>query len=300
MSTHPTAHRIVNPVLEHALALAGSDASPSRQRQLRWVAGELTQAMTVLDWYPTSPEELFAGDFLGQYLTAAEEGRFRQRAASRSEASAQASARVRRSCLTALATASGIAAQVVPATGSSTDPCPGADPVQIRRALDWWWAEACAPDAVSATVRAAAVAHLVTNHGLRTGELCTMTLDDLDLTTGRLRYTPMPQASRTTHEPVWLELGERGISLLRIWLRHRGAATALTPHITSLWVTLAGNHLGDRVLPAGLPLQPRGILRAHSSAVERLNAALAGTSGWKPLSAILADLRRPTPEETDG
>lgn len=285
--------------LARVLDRATDQASPSRARQLRWVANELVRAAQTAPWPVDDAAGWFHERFVTHYLTAAEQGLFRQRSPARDAASTAASMRVRRSCLAALAAAGGIAPDHVPATGSTTPPAEGADLRDVTETLRCWRAEAGARDALSITVRAAAVAHLVHELCLRTGELVSMTVDDVDLTGRRVRYTPAPQAARSSREPVWADVSPVTADLLRLWLRHREAAITSTPHITALWVTLAGNHLSERVLPAGLPLQPRGVIRAHAAAVERLNEVLAGTPSWHPMSTHLADIRRSSPRTRD-
>jgi integrase len=286
--------------LARLVVLAGGDAGPSRSRQLRWVAGELVRAAEELQWRATGPADWFDERFLSRYLDAAERGAYRQRSPARSTASAAASARVRRSCLAALAAAAGVQPAGVPPTGRTTAPRPGAAPRAVARALQWWRAEASAADALGATVRSAAVAHLVHELGLRTGEVVAMELDDVDLPGRRVRFTPAPQAARSARPAVWTSVSPGTADLLRRWLQHRTAAVALTPHINALWVSLAGNHTDGRVVPAGLPLRARGLTRAHAAAVERLNLALAGAPDWRPLPAALADLRRSAPVHTPG
>ena len=278
--------------LSRLVTSATMDTSPSRTRQLLWVAGELALAARELGWSPTEPADWFDDRFLGRYLAAAELGSFRRRTPSGTTTGSAASARVRRSCLAALAAAALGPGHAVPATGRTTPPLPGPDPRLVAPALDWWRVEASAPDALGITVRTAAIAHLVAELGLRTGEVLAMTVDDLDLANRQIRVTPAPQAARSARDATMRSVSPATGSLLRRWLPHRTTAISRTPHVRAVWVSLGGNHDDRRVLPAGLPLRARGLLRAHAASVERLNEALAGRPGWQPLSPALADLRR--------
>lgn len=76
---------------------------------------------------------------------------------------------------------------------------------------------------------------------------------------------------------------------VRRWLRVReGLVAGLEGARDALWVSLVASAAG----PPGLPLAPRGLLRAYVRGVVALNWVMAGSHGWSPLPTALETLRR--------
>ncbi|MFC7841920.1 hypothetical protein [Streptomyces sp. NPDC057382] len=66
------------------------------------------------------------------------------------------------------------------------------------------------------------------------------------------------------------------------------------------------NHRGEHPVPPGTPLEPRGLYRAWTRAVEQTNAQMAGKPSWVPLLTRMEQLRRgvspktsPAPRQPD-
>jgi integrase len=159
------------------------------------------------------------------------------------------------------------------------------------------------PPVLAAHVRLLAVIGTVLDTGARVGELCALTLEDLDLQVPAPTVTLVrkPQARRVA-EPVTeqVTLSPGTVAALRHWLRHRqDLIDEFQLGVKALWVSVAGNHAGLPAQdghairrPPGMPLRPRGLQRAYTRAVVELNAELAGSVGWQPLPYRLEQLRR--------
>ena len=285
--------------LAAVLTAACGAAGPSRARQLRWVVSEMeTHAATLR---PPGRRPASTGDWLGArfvagYLTAADAGALRRRGTDQ-RPSPDATRRVRRACLRLLARAAGL-------------PDPVADPVPLpetrpraeeqtaRLALAHWAWRSVPADASAADVRTAAMTALIHEAGMRSGELAALVPGDLDLAAGTVTYQPRPPAARTLPPPRTVRLSGGAVGILRHWLGVRADLTTATPRTRSLWVSLAGNHDGHGVRrPAGMPLQPTGLRRAHARAVAAVNFYLAGTPGFAPLPRTAGRLRGPDATE---
>lgn len=282
--------------LDRALA-AKDGVSPSRARQLRWVARELG-AFTGTEppeQRPTTAAGFLAADFVARYLAAADAGELRQRGAAH-RPSPDATRRVRRACLRLLAEAAGLPDPVgdgvpLPALHERAEEQPAG------MALRLWAGLALPVDARPAAVRSAAMATLIHEAGLRSGELAALVPGDLDLAARTLTYQPRPPAVRTLPPPRTVTLSPAAVTVLRHWLEVRAELTTKTPRVKSLWVSLAANHDGFGVRrPAGMPLQPTGLRRAHARAVAEVNFHLAGTPGFAPLPRVPGRLRKPDAE----
>src|SRR5690606_9630571 len=94
---------------------------------------------------------------------------------------------------------------------------------------------------------------------------------------------------------------------LRRWLTERHALMErVQGATTALWVSLHPNHRGEHPVPPGTPLEPRGLYRAWTRAVEQTNAQMAGEPSWVPLPTRMEQLRRgvspktsPAPRQPD-
>ncbi|WP_371594530.1 hypothetical protein [Streptomyces virginiae] len=140
-----------------------------------------------------------------------------------------------------------------------------------------------------------AVGAVVSDTGIRAGEMCVRTIEDLSPTLEELRAVRRPQG-RSESEAFTELLALSGLSraALKRWLPERqqllervgGTATAL-------WVSLHGNHHDGQAVPAGTtPLMPRGLARAWTRAVVETNVAMAGQPSWEPLPTRMEQLRR--------
>jgi len=139
------------------------------------------------------------------------------------------------------------------------------------------------------------MAVLVHEAGMRSGELAALVPGDLDLAGGTVTYQPRPPSSRSLPPPRTVTITPSAVTTLEHWLEVREVLTEKTPRTRSLWVSLAPNHDGAGTRrPAGMPLQPTGLRRAHARAVAAVNVNLAATSGFEPLPRTVGRLR---PEE---
>lgn len=136
------------------------------------------------------------------------------------------------------------------------------------------------------------MAILIREAGMRSGELAALVPTDLDLAAGTVTYQARPPSTRRLPPPRTAQLSESAVAVLRHWLDVRAVLTAKTPRTRSLWVSLAANHDGCGVRrPAGMPLQPTGLRRAHARAVASLNVDLAGSPGFEPLPRTVGQFR---------
>lgn len=282
----------VPPALARPLAAALTGASASRARQLRWVVGELTTYAPSLSpgQRPVEASDWFDGAFITAFLTAADSGQLRRRGTT-GRPTPDATRRVRRSCLRLLAYAAGlpdpVSDQILPPSLKSR-----ADPVPARLALAHLAGEASRSTASAGEVRAAAMAALVREAGLRSGELAALEPASIDLDAATLTYQPRPPAARELPPVRTTPLSAPTVKVVAHWLQVRAELTRDNPWTRTLWVSLAPNHDGTgRRRPSGLPLRPNGVRRAHTRAVSSVNVELAGTPGYFPLPATVGRLR---------
>jgi integrase len=236
--------------------------------------------------------------FVSRYLAAADSGRLRRRG-TLERPSPDATRRVRRACLRVLATEAGLD-DPVPDTVALPPLRPKVDRRAAAAAVGHWRWRALPSDASPADVRTAAMGVLVLEAGMRSGELAALVPGDLDLTEGTVTFQPRPPSTRTLPDPRTVRLTASAVAALRRWLEVREVLTAQTPRTRSLWVSLAANHDGaGRTRPAGMPLRPTGLRRAHTRAVAALNVELAATQGFEPLPRTVGRLRQdlPAPDE---
>jgi len=282
------------------VAAAGVGRSPARVRQLRWVAGELSvfvaQQLEADSSFrrPRSLREWFDPAVIGPFLAAADAGTLRRRGAA-GRPSGDATRSVRRSCLRILARQAGLD-DPVPDEVPRPAPLTRVDPVPAGMALGHLATRADRTRSAGA-VRAAAMAAVTRELGLRTGEMAALTLADVDLAAGTLTWRPAAPRSGPSPEPRTAALTRTTLAALKDWLEVRPALVTMAPRSKALWVSIRGNHDGSGVRrPPGMPLRPNGIRRSHDRAVQDCNVNLAGEPGYEPLPRVPGRLR---PEETD-
>lgn len=286
---------------------AREDTSAARARQIRWFVKELRLALAHPEYRPhgsiETAADLFQAQAVSSYLDLGRRGELRTRASRVPGAvSSPASMRVREDCLKLLARELGVPVEF----GERVEQPQVREPVdaptrsQLRAHLI---ERAENPPVLAAHVRLLAVIGTVLDTGARVGELCALTLADLELEADQPTVTIVrkPQARRVA-EPVTeqVSLSPGTVAALRHWLRHRQELIdEFQLGVKALWVSVAGNHAGLPAQdghairrPPGMPLRPRGLQRAYTRAVVELNAELAGSVGWRPLPYRLEQLRR--------
>jgi hypothetical protein len=275
---------------------------PSRQRQLRWVVGELTAYQ---DWVrAASVAGLFSTAYLHGYLTTADEGHLRRRGPIGTP-SPPGAARIRRTCVEMLAAAAGVPAPDLDAI-TPAGPRAKVTPMAAQRAMRVLLAEARDHSAPPGVVRAVFVATLVHHHDLRTGEIAALTMNDIEPVDVVVRLTYQPAAPGVgPGEPQSIVLEPVVAEMLDRWLVHREALIPV-PRVQHLLVSVKGNHDNGAHRPAGLPLRPRGLMRAHERVIADLNETLFERYGhepdYAPLPRTLGELRpallgiEPTPD----
>lgn len=239
---------------------------------------------------PSTTAGWFDPVFVAGYLAEADSGRLRRRGTVE-RPSPDATRRVRRACLRLLAEAAG-ADDPVQDEIALPGPRPRAEKHAARLAVRHWRWRALPVDAKPADVRTAAMSVLVHEAGMRSGELASLVPGDLDLVAGTVTYQPRPPSTRTLPAPETVALSRSAVATLKHWLEVRAVLTEKTPRTRSLWVSLAANHDGFGTRrPAGMPLQPTGLRRAHARAVAAVNVHLAATPGFDPLPRTVGQLR---------
>ncbi|WP_461009957.1 tyrosine-type recombinase/integrase [Streptomyces capparidis] len=282
--------------------------SAARARQLRWVAGELRRAGR-REEFPAAARgslaALLGQEAVGAYLALAGRGELRTREVPDPKRVSDASMRVRVDCLELVARAAGLPPPEPPRPAPpQPKPTVGA---RQRSLLRRHLADRAGHEGADAgRVRLLALIGVVLDTGARVGELCALRLDDLPGDLATVRVVRRPQA-RSVSPPVAevLPLSGSTRTALRHWLAVREELVeAVRGGRTALWVSVRSNHAGvvgedGRVLrrPPGMPLMPRGLARAYTRAVVRLNAEMAGRPGWEPLPYRLEQLRRAVCEE---
>lgn len=283
--------------------LASPGVSAARARQLRWVAGELHRAAG-REEFPaaarTSLAALFSADAVAVYLSLAACGELRRRAVADPGRAPDASMRVRVDCLELLARAARVPLRA-PQRPAVPEPKPVVGARQ-RSLLHHHLAEqAERSGADPGRIRLLALIGVVLDTGARAGELCALHVGDLSPDLSSVTVVRRPQA-RSVSPPVTevLPLSGPSRAALRRWLPVRQQlVVSVRGTATALWVSVRGNHAGvldeaGRSLrrPPGMPLMPRGLARAYTRTVVRLNTEMAGQPGWEPLPYRLEQLRR--------
>ncbi|PBC72407.1 hypothetical protein BX261_7281 [Streptomyces sp. 2321.6] len=269
--------------------------SDSRARQVRWVAGEYGRALAHPD-HPLDEEatvkQIYRYGHVETYLRLARSGALRVRTARDPGKRSDSSEQIRLEVLGLLVKACG--AEDYAHLPAQPDP-PSKPPVapRPRSLLRAQLTElADAPGATAGRLRMLAIGATVCDTGVRAGELCARTVEDLAPTLEELRVVRRPQGWSEAEAYVEI-LALSGLSraALRRWLPERQALLARGAS-GELWVSLRGNHLGGQTTPAGTPLQTRGLSRAWTRAVAETNTEMAGEPDWRPLPTRMEQLRR--------
>ena len=281
--------------------------SAARARQLRWFVRELRLALAHPEFRPAEPvvtaADLFQPQAVSSYLDLGQRGELRTRASRVPGAvSSPASMRVREDCLKMISRE-----LTLPLVLGERAPQP-----EVHETVDaptrsqlraYLLERAENPPVLAAHVRLLAIIGTVLDTGARVGELCALTVRDIELEVREpaLTIVRKPQARRIA-EPVTerIALSRGTAAALRNWLeRRQELIDEFELGVKSLWVSVAGNHAGLPARdghsirrPPGMPLQPRGLQRAYTRAVVELNSELAGSPGWQPLPYRLELLRR--------
>lgn len=283
------------------VARLSESVSPSRLRQLRWVERELALAAASGELpSPTRGDvvELLSPPLVDAYLALAEMGALRSRERRDGARSSASSTQIRLRCLLMIAEAAGLD---LPHLRTSTE-FARRPLVSLRTVAQLQEQLAALADAAGDSHRGAAALHrlravvgVVVDTGARAGELCQMTTDDLDLHAGTLRVRRRPQRATSARPETEDVLSAATLASLRSWLSVRGALVGALQGgtVDALWVSVRANHVPPgRPVPAGMPLQPRGLARSYRREAERLNDECAGRPGWEPLPLRMELLRR--------
>lgn len=290
--------------------VAHPGVSGARARQLRWVAGELHRAVRRED-FPAAARSslaaLFAADAVAAYLGLAARGELRRRVVAEPTRAPDASMRVRVDCLELLARACLVPLDV-PERPAVPEPKPTVGARQRSLLHRHLADQAERRGADPGRIRLLALIGVVLDTGARAGELCALHVGDLAADLSTVTVVRRPQA-RSVSAPVTEVLPVSGPSraALRRWLPVReGLIASVQGTATALWVSVRGNHAGvldeaGRALrrPPGMPLMPRGLARAYTRTVVRLNGEMAGQPGWEPLPYRLEQLRRAVAAEAE-
>lgn len=270
--------------------------SAARARQVAWVAGEYRRALALAE-HPlgvdAGVDEVFTREPVNEYLRLARTGQLRVRRAADPSRGSDHSEQIRLEVLKLLVTACG--AEDYAELPPQPDP-PRKKPVdkRPRSLLRTQLTELADQGGTPSQMRMLAVGAVVTDTGIRAGEMCARTVEDLSPSLEELRVVRRPQGwSESEAYAELLALSGLSRAALKRWLpeRHRlldrvgGTATAL-------WVSLRGNHHGGQHVPEGTPLMPRGLARAWTRAVVDTNNEMAGQPSWEPLPTRMEQLRR--------
>ncbi|MEW2265981.1 hypothetical protein [Streptomyces sp. NPDC047868] len=283
------------------------EISEARGRQVRWVAGEYGRALAHPDHPLDTDAEagpLFRREAVEAYLTLAGRGALRVRRAA-SPTSGDHSRQIRIEVLALLAKAAGVYADLPPQPDPARkQPVPKRARSLLRSSLE----EAADQAALPGQIRMLAIGAMVADSGARSGEACAWRLDDLAPSLEEVRTVRRPQGWSEAEAYVELaSLSSLSRAALRRWLTERYALMErVQGTTTALWVSLHPNHRGEHPVPPGTPLEPRGLYRAWTRAVEQTNAQMAGEPSWVPLPTRMEQLRRgvspktsPAPRQPD-
>ncbi|MGW3200159.1 hypothetical protein ACWDBD_37445 [Streptomyces sp. NPDC001118] len=283
------------------------EISEARGRQVRWVAGEYARALAHPDHPLDTDAEagpLFRRQAVDAYLQLAGRGVLRVRRAA-AAASGDHSRQIRIEVLALLARAAGVYADLPPQPDPAhKQPVPRRARSLLRSSLE----EAADQAALPGQIRMLAIGAMVADSGARSGEACAWRIDDLAPSLEEVRTVRRPQGWSEAEAYVELAvLSGLSRAALRRWLTERHALMErVRGTTTALWVALHANHRGEHPVPPGTPLEPRGLYRAWTRAVEQTNQQMAGEPSWVPLPTRMEQLRRgvspkasPAPRDPD-
>ncbi|MEU5483478.1 hypothetical protein [Streptomyces mirabilis] len=285
------------------------EISEARGRQVRWVAGEYGRALAHADHPLDSEAEartLFRRAAVDAYLDLAARGELRARAVDKKRASTDNSRQTRIEVLALLAKAAGVYADLPPQPDPARkQPVPKRARSLLRTSLE---EIADRGEALPGQVRMLALGATAVDTGARSGELCACRIEDLAPSLDKVRIVRRPQGWSESEAYVELiDLSRLSRTALRRWLVERHALLErVQGTTTALWVGLRANHRGEYTVPPGTPLEPRGLYRAWTRAVDQTNAQMAGEPSWVPLPTRMEQLRRgvspkasPAPRQPD-
>ncbi|MFC9803320.1 hypothetical protein ACFWGE_21425 [Streptomyces bacillaris] len=284
------------------------EISEARGRQVRWVAGEYSRALATVD-HPLDNEAearaLFRRAAVDAYLDLAARGRLRVRRSAKAH-SGDNSRQTRIEVLALLAKAAEVYADLPPQPDPARkQPVPKRAQSLLRTSLE---EVADRGEALPGQIRMLALGATVVDTGARSGELCACRIEDLAPGLDKVRIVRRPQGWSESEAYVELiDLSGLSRAGLRRWLVERHALLERVRGATAaLWVSLRANHRGEYTVPPGTPLEPRGLYRAWTRAVEQANAQMAGEPSWVPLPTRMEQLRRgispkasPAPRQPD-
>ncbi|MGW6202231.1 hypothetical protein ACWF9B_01040 [Streptomyces sp. NPDC055089] len=121
------------------------------------------------------------------------------------------------------------------------------------------------PDATISQLRMLAISAVVSDTGIRAGEICARTIEDLLPMLEELRVVRRPQGwSESEAFTELFALSGLSWAALKRWLPERQMLLGrVGGTATALWVFLRGNHQDGQTVPAGRPLMPCGVARAY-------------------------------------
>lgn len=287
----------------------GRLVSKSRAQQLRATVRQLGMAVGhegMPEGCGQSVKRLLGPEAVDAFLELAAEGAFRDpdRAALLGKALSWSSVASLRDCLVILGEEAGVEV-VVPRVWRQPA---GRVPSERQAAAVYRKVADMAAEAPLNAVlaRSVAVVGVILDTGMQTGALLSRRLADVDLEAGTIRAVYHTQnAAHWPQVEAVLPLREGTVVAVRRWLGFRQVlvdALEGSDH-GALWVTVQASARpgvdGDRVAyEAGMPLKEGGLRLAHASAMEQLNAVLAGRwdqsarGPWVPLPLTPEGLRR--------
>ncbi|MCX4682617.1 site-specific integrase [Streptomyces sp. NBC_01433] len=284
------------------------EISEARGRQVRWVAGEYGRALAHAD-HPLDNEAgaraLFRRTAVEAYLDLAARGTLRVRRSAKAS-SGDNSRQTRIEVLALLAKAARVYADLPPQPDPARkQPVPTRARSLLRTSLE----EIADRDgALPGQIRMLAIGATAVDTGARSGELCACRIEDLAPSLEEIRIVRRPQGWGKAEAYVELiALSRLSRTALRRWLVERHALMErVGGTAAALWVGLRANHRGDHPVPPGTPLEPRGLFRAWTRAVDQANQLMAGEPSWVPLPTRMEQLRRgvspkasPAPRQPD-
>ncbi|WP_157867755.1 hypothetical protein [Streptomyces prasinus] len=234
---------------------------------------------------------LFRQQSVDAYLALAGRGALRVRRAA-SSASGDHSRQIRIEVLALLAKAAGVYADLPPQPDPARkQPVPKRARSLLRTSLE---EIADRGEALPGQIRMLALGATAVDTGARSGELCACRIEDLAPGLDRVRIVRRPQGWSEAEAYVELiDLSRLSRTALRRWLVERHALLErVRGTTTALWVGLRANHRGEYTVPPGTPLEPRGLYRAWTRAVDQTNEQMAGEPSWVPLPTRMEQLRR--------